>query len=104
MKCITVFYNVSISDNVISTICKAGVKEYSIIPRTHGCGGVTGPRFDDHVWPGYNSIMIIIAPGDVATAVMDALQKLRNTAKVRRTGLYAFQTAVEATLTPPPDN
>ncbi len=101
MKCITVFYNVSISDEVIAAICGAGVKEYSIIPRTHGCGATSGARFDDHVWPGYNSVLVMVVDADVAPKVMEALQTLRNTPRGGRSGLYACQTAVEAALLPP---
>lgn len=101
MKCITVFYNVSISDEVIAAICEAGVKEYSVIPRTHGCGATSGARFDNHVWPGHNSVLVMVVDASSAPKVMDALQKLRNTPRGRRSGLYAYQTAVEAALQSP---
>ena len=101
MKCITVFYNVVSDEEVTTLIEKAGIQEYSKIPRCHGKGLVSGPRFDDHIWPGYNNVIILVVSDDVAPRIMTALQEFRNGSQGRRTGIFAYQTAVEAVLAPP---
>ena len=101
MKCITVFYNVATDDEVTEIIEKAGVSEYSKIPRCQGKGNVSGPRFDDHVWPGFNNAMVMIVEDALAPKVMAALQAFRNGPMGRKTGIFAYQTAVEAVLAPP---
>ena len=101
MKCITVFYNVATDDEIIEIIEKAGVSEYSKIPRCQGKGNVSGPRFDDHVWPGFNNAIVMILDDPLAPKVMAALQAFRNGHMGRKTGIFAYQTAVEAVLAPP---
>ena len=102
MKSITVFYNVATDSDVMAILRDAGVKEYSKIPRTHGVGETTGARTDDHVWPGYNSIVVMVVADAEAPRVMAALQKFRDGPKGSRTGIFAYQSAVEAVLSPPP--
>ena len=102
MKSRTVFYKVAIDSDVMAILRDAGITEYSKIPRTQGVGAATGARTDDHIWPGYNSIVIMVVPDDTAPHVMAALQKFRDGPKGSRTGIFAFQSPVEAVLAPPP--
>lgn len=102
MKCITVFYNVVSDEEVTTLLEKAGVREYSKIPRCHGKGLISGPRFDDHIWPGYNNAITLVVEDTIAPQIMAALQEFRNGPQGSRTGIFAYQTAVEAVLAPPP--
>ena len=101
MKAITIFYNVANDDEVLALLEGQGVTEYSKLPRTAGRGAVSGPRLDDHVWPGYNVTIIVIVSDALAPKLMAALQSFRDGPVGRRTGIYAYQTAVEAVLAPP---
>lgn len=102
MKCITVFYNVATDDEVMNIIKAAGISEYSKIPRCQGRGNVTGARLDDHVWPGFNVTLILVVKDPIASILMTALQQFRDGPMGSRTGIFAYQTAVEALLAPPP--
>lgn len=101
MKCITAFYNVATDDEVMEILDEVGIEEYSKIPRCQGKGQQTGPRLDSHVWPGFNVTLIIVVNDDMATKLMQALQTFRDGPTGRRTGIYAYQTTVEAELAPP---
>ena len=100
MKSITIFYNFAIDEEIKELLKETEVSEYTIIPRCHGQGNVTGPRMDDHVWPGYNVTIITVLPDALAKKLMTALQELRNGMGTQN-GIFAYQTNVEATLTPP---
>ena len=101
MKSITDFYNIATDIEVMELIIGLGVKEYSKMPRTTGKGLVSGPRLDDHVWPGYNVMLIMVVADEDAPRIMAALQEFRDGPTGSRTGIFAYQTAVEAVLMPP---
>ncbi len=101
MKCITVFYNVATDQEILSILESLGIAAYSKIPRCQGKGPTTGPRLDSHVWPGFNVTLITLVEDAIAPQLMQALQDFRNGPTGRRTGIHAFQTSVEAMLTPP---
>ena len=101
MKCITAFYNVATDDEIMEILDEVGIEEYSKIPRCQGKGLTTEPRLDSHVWPGFNTTLIIVVEDNVAPKLMNALQAFRDGPMGRRTGIYAYQTAVETELTPP---
>lgn len=101
MKCITVFYNIATDEEIMDILKTVGVSEYSKLPRCQGRGKVTGARLDDHVWPGFNVTLIIVLDDATAPKLMAALQKFRDGPMGSRTGIFAYQTAVEAVLAEP---
>ncbi len=101
MKCITVFYNVATDEEIMDILAATGVSEYSKLPRCQGRGSVTGARLDDHIWPGFNVTLIIVLDDAIAPKLMAALQKFRDGPMGSRTGIFAYQTAVEAALALP---
>ena len=101
MKCVTVFYNIATDDEVMAILADCGVAEYTKFPRCQGRGNVSGARSDDHVWPGFNAGLAIVVEDAKATEVMAALQAFRDGPMGRRTGIFAYQTPVDAVLAPP---
>ena len=101
MKCVTVFYNIATDDEVMAILAGCGVAEYTKFPRCQGRGDVSGARFDDHVWPGFNAGLVMVVADAKAPEVMAALQAFRDGPMGRMTGIYAYQTPVEAVLAPP---
>ena len=99
MKAVTVLFNVAIEEEVQEIVRKAGVKYYTQWPRVVGHGPHTGPRMDNHVWPGANAALQMIVEDPVATPLMDALQALRDSPAGRQGGIFAYQTVVERALT-----
>ncbi len=101
MKELTVVFNVSITDEVLELLRARGVEEYTLFPRCHGVGKVTGPRNDDHTWPGFNATVIAVVEDPVAKQAMAALQEFREGTSGRKAGVFAYVKAVEAVLAPP---
>jgi len=98
MKAVTVFFNIAIEEEVLAAVRGAGVEHYSEWPRMTGRGAATGARMDNHVWPGANSGILMLVDDKVATTVMDALQKLRDSRVGHQSGIFAYQSPVERTL------
>ena len=98
MKELTVVFNVSVTDEILETLAAAGVREYTVIPRCQGCGRVTGPRMDSHVWPGFNSLLLAVV--EDAGPALRALQALRD-GPAGAAGVYAYAKPVEAVLALP---
>lgn len=97
-KCVTVFANISITEEVLAVLEKCKIENYSRFPRMIGQGSVTGPRLDSHVWPGANTALQIILEEKEANRLMDELQKLRDSETGRQSGIYAYMTSVERAL------
>ena len=98
LKLITIYANISISEDVLEAFRELGVKFYTQFPRIVGEGPATGPRLDSHVWPGANTGFQVVADEALATRLMDRLQKMRDSEMGRQSGLYAFQSPVERAL------
>ena len=101
MKELTAVFNVSISDEILELLRSRGVEEYTLFPRCHGVGKVTGPRNDDHTWPGFNATVIAVVDDDVARRAMEALQEFREGTGGRKAGVFAYTKGVDSTLAPP---
>lgn len=97
-KCITIYVNISITEEILDALEKCGVENYTRFPRIVGKGPATGPRLDSHVWPGANTGFQIITDEASANKLMDELQKMRDSEMGRQSGLYAFMTPVERSL------
>lgn len=98
MKAVTAIFNVAIEEEVLEAVRRAGVRHFTQWPRIVGQGPVTGPRMDNHVWPGANAGVVMIVDDALAGTVMDALQALRESPVGRQAGLFAYQSPVERTL------
>ena len=101
MKAVTITYNISTDDEVREVLRRVRITEYTRIPRVMGIGAVTGPRMDDHVWPGYNAMIVACVSDHHADTIMQALQEFRDGPTGRRTGIFAWVSPVEKTLDPP---
>lgn len=97
MKMIMAVYNVAVDDDVMEAVQKAGVCCFTKFPRVVGRGKRTGPRLDNHIWPGANTCTLMVVPDERAPAVMDALARLR--AEIGGSeGVKAFLWTVEKQL------
>ena len=99
MKAITVLFNIAIEEEVIEVVRGAGVRHFTPWPRVLGDGPHTGPRMDNHVWPGANAALLAIVEEARATPLMDALQRLRDSPTGLQGGVFAYQSPVERALT-----
>ncbi len=96
MKMVLAVYNMAADEEVMEALSEAGVDEYTKWPRVLGVGR-TGPRLDEHVWPGANCVLFAVLPDDRAARALEALRKLSETVG-RKEGLRAFLLNVEAAV------
>jgi nitrogen regulatory protein PII len=97
MKMILAIYNVAVDDEVMEAVKAVGVKCYTKWPRVQGQGCKTGPRLDDHIWPGANCVTMMVVSDELAPKVMGALKDLRQTIG-QTEGVQAFMLNVEQQL------
>ena len=97
-KLVTIYANISISEEILDALRAQGIEHYTQLPRIVGVGPATGPRLDSHVWPGANTGFLVVADEAAAERLMDALQRLRDSEMGRQAGLYAYLTPVERAL------
>ncbi len=97
MKMVLAVYSVAADDEVMEAVRAAGVKCYTKWPRVLGEGQKTGPRLDDHIWPGANCVTMIVVPDELAAGVMEVIQGLRETIGQQR-GIEAYLLNVEQQL------
>ena len=76
MKAVTIIYNISTDEEVQEVLRRMRITEYTRITRVMGVGAVTGPRMDDHVWPGYNAMIVACVSDHHAETIMQALQEV----------------------------
>ena len=74
-----------------------GAGGYTRWPRLTGDGPQSGPRLDDHVWPGANAALLAVRDDASATALLTRLQELRDKVGTL-TGIWACTTPVCETL------
>jgi nitrogen regulatory protein PII len=97
MKMIMAVYNVAVDEDVMEAVTAAGVTCFTKWPRVLGKGKRTGPRLDDHIWPGANAVAMFVVPDELAPTVMGVLAGLRESLGATE-GIKAFLLNVEQQL------
>lgn len=97
-KCVTIFANLSITQEIVEILKGREVEGYTQWPRIIGAGPVTGPRLDSHIWPGANVGFQVVTDEITAENLMDDLQELRDSETGKQSGVYAYMTVVERVL------
>ena len=97
MQALWILYDIVLDSDVLCLLRKQKVTAYTRWPRLTGTGPQSGPRLDDHVWPGANAAILAVLPDDAVAALLPPLQALRDEVG-RQTGLYAFTTPVLSAL------
>ena len=77
MKALNIIFADTFGDEMIAEMKKMGVAAYTIIPELFGRGLSTDPRFNNHVWPGKNMMMIILCDEKSADRIMERMNELR---------------------------
>ena len=77
MKALHIIFADTFGDEMIAEMKNMGVTAYTIIPELFGRGLSTEPRFNNHVWPGKNMMMIILCDEKSAARIMERLNTLR---------------------------
>ena len=94
MKMVMAVYNIGVDEEIMTAMAEMGVTCFTKVPRLVGSGKTTGPRLDDSVWPGANTMAMFVLPDEQAQAVMKAFAHLRATIG-QKAGVKAFLLGVE---------
>ena len=98
LKLITIYFNISISEEIVELLKSLNVVDYTQIPRLIGVGKATGPRLDNHTWPGANSAIQTVVEESTAVTLMNKLQEMRDSEQGKHSGIFAVQSPVERAL------
>ena len=97
MQALWIIYDIVLDTEILALLKTHNVTAYTRWPRLTGTGPQSGPRLDDHVWPGANAAILTLQPPEVLAPILAALQTLRDEVGTQ-TGLYAFTTPVLSAL------
>jgi len=90
---ILIAYNAAIDDEVMEAIETAGVNSFTKIPEVLGKGHTSEPHFHTDVWPGYNTLLLVVAEDEIVAGVMEVVRNLRTT--LGKEGIKAFSVKIE---------
>ena len=93
MKLVLICYNVTLNQPVEDVVKSAGVTSYTLWERVIGAGAASGPHLNTPIWPGYNSVMAVVADEAHASALLRGVRALRE--RFRSEGIKAFILPVE---------
>lgn len=97
MKAVWILYDIVLDADILALLAETAPGGYTRWPRLTGDGPQSGPRLDDHVWPGANAAILAVRDNAAASALMARLQTLRDEVG-RLTGVWAFTSPVGETL------
>ncbi len=92
MKKIEIIANLSVEQDVMDMLEKAGVKGFTKIPVVHGAGN-SNPKMGDSVWPEENFMLIIYTDEYMVPAIRDKVKELKE--KFPDEGIKYFAIEVE---------
>ena len=76
MTMLLIVCDASIEERVLEGLRSAGVSGYTRFPNLTGAGRV-GRRDGDPVWPGTNSMIMVVTPAEVIDSVRDLLLTIK---------------------------
>lgn len=74
MKLFLTIYDVTYDEDIMKTLSDCCVTGFTKWDRVHGKGPNSDPKMDTSVWPGYNSVIAVVADGDNEEVVRESLR------------------------------
>ena len=74
---VIVVFNASIEDEVLEALKDAGMECYTKMPGVQGMGKCSEPRLDSHVWPGTNTMYLIVVEAGEREPILEAVRKMK---------------------------
>lgn len=85
---VLVVFNASIEEELLEALKEAGMECYTKLPGAQGAGRCSEPRLDSHIWPGTNTMyLIVVEPGE-RERILEAVRKMKEIH--REEGVSAF--------------
>jgi len=89
MKAVLIIYNVAIHDEVMEALGSVDAADrFTRIERVIGRGATSGPHYGTHVWPAFNSALLIVTEDEKAGEILESVRDLRK--QLGKHGIKAF--------------
>jgi nitrogen regulatory protein PII len=93
MKMVMISYNEAIETEVMDSLARCAIKNYTKITNVYGSGLTSGTHLGNDVWPGKNSILYVACEDKDARQLMSCIRESRKT--LGREGVKAFLLPLE---------
>ena len=93
MKMIMVTYNEAVEFEVMDSLTKCAIKNYTKITDTYGSGLTSGTHLGNDIWPGKNSVLYVACEDKEAKQLLSCIKELRKT--LGKEGIKAFLLPLE---------
>jgi hypothetical protein len=94
VKLVLVVHNSAIDNEVNDALTALGMDAYTKLPGALGRGHTSEPHLDTDVWPGTNTLTLVVLADDQVPPLLDRVRELR--AVLGTEGIKAFVLPVEA--------
>ncbi len=84
--------NISVQDTILEIIEDCNIREYQVIDQVKAKNKIANPRFNDPVWPGYNSAIMMQVKEDQKVERLAAQLKEFNSTAFNKAELVTFCT------------
>jgi hypothetical protein len=85
---ILVVFNASIEEEILETLKEAGMDCYTKLPGVQGAGECSEPRLDSHIWPGTNTMYLVVVDSGERDRILEGVRKMKEVH--RDEGVSAF--------------
>lgn len=98
MKLLTVIYDAGVDESVMELVEGLNLPGYTRLSDAHGVGG-SGRKLNNPVFPGVNTVLLLLLPDEQVRRVTDALYRLQATYRLKPGMTLIVQ---DAQVPPPP--
>jgi nitrogen regulatory protein PII len=93
MKAVFIVHNNAIDSEVMEALSEIGIDRYTKFPNALGKGGSSSPHLNTPVWPGLNTVTMVVVEPATAAQVMQKVRQIRQ--KLGSEGIKAFMWEIE---------
>jgi nitrogen regulatory protein PII len=93
MKAVLIVHNSAIDSEVTDALAEIGIDRYTKFTNTLGKGGSSQPHLNTQVWPGLNTVTMVVVEPEKATQLMQAVRQMRQSLGTE--GIKAFMWQIE---------
>lgn len=80
-KSIRIIYDSGVEERIDNILQERGLKRYIKVPNIHGVWGDKMKHMNTHVWPGTDSVIMLIVDTDVAKKLSEDFKNLKSDLK-----------------------
>jgi nitrogen regulatory protein PII len=93
MKAVMIVHNSAIDSEVTDALTEIGIDRYTKFTNALGKGGNSPPHLNTPVWPGLNTVTMVILEPAKAAQLMQMVRQMRQ--KLGTEGIKAFMWQIE---------